>query len=774
MRFPLTLLGLSAQVPLQSTPSISPRPTMALQHAFRFKEGSDVFSPKDLVELGRPGAGVANHAGDLVLIPFSKYSFEKKQNKKSVYVAPLGTTTEPVELSTAAGGEAFWLTGRTVAHVVEGENKTLDLYTIDVKFHTSDEGTANVLSTGSPKKIGSFPTNGATNFRYSSGGFLVFSDAVYSDGQLETVKEQDEAWENRGTTAFVYDRTYERHWDTWVGPKTNTLFSVRLWQDPDHEWHFGNKYTNLLKDTGHSSPVEPFGGTDDFDVSKNQVIYTTLDPDHADVAAWHTRQNVYVVDIAGGSRPRQLTSGAQGATHGPVFNENGSKAAWLELDEDGYESDRAKIVIYDLQKDVRYTLTQKWDRSPDGLAFSKEGDFIYFTAGDIGKIKVYVLPLPPTPAKSTTDPDLPPKYYTPVAISEDGAASSLQTLFFGKLVFSKSSFTSPNDVFFVIGLKSLENEITQSDDLVKFSGSVQQVTHLTEAGLKGKHLSKGEEFWFKGANDLDVHGYALKPREWEEGQKKKYPVVLLIHGGPQGAWEDQWSTRWNPNGNKLIDVKPAFFAHSPSVFTQQGYFTLMINPTGSTTYGQNLTDAITGDWGGKPFVDMQKGWKFALDKYPEIDPDRAVAAGASWGGYAINWIQGHPEFGFGFKALVCHDGVFDTTYNGFSTDELFFFNHDWTGRPWDKPSQELSQKFNPSNYVSKWGTPQLLIHGSKDYRLPETEGIGAFHALQQLGVPSRLVIFPDENHWVLNHGNSLKWHYEVFRWFDQFVGSGSQ
>jgi len=270
-------------------------------------------------------------------------------------------------------------------------------------------------------------------------------------------------------------------------------------------------------------------------------------------------------------------------------------------------------------------------------------------------------------------------------------------------------------------------------------------------------LRSPEDFYFEGAEGKQVHGFVVKPHGWKEGdEKKKWPGLLFIHGGPQGVWDDRWSTRWNPN-----------------VFAHQGYFVVAINPTGSTTFGQDFTDAITKDWGGKPFVDLQKGWKYALDKYPEIDPDRAVAAGASWGGYAINWIQGHPEYEFNFKALVCHDGVFDATYNGYSTDELFFFNHDWAGRPWDKETKELLEKYNPINYVHKWSTPQLVIHGSKDYRLPETDGIGAFHALKQQGVPTRLVIFPDENHWVLNHGNSLKWHYEVFRWFDLYVGNGN-
>ncbi|KAL0580657.1 Dipeptidyl-peptidase 5 [Marasmius crinis-equi] len=726
---------------------------------FQFKEGSDVFSPKDLIELGRPGAGVANDAGDLVLVPYSKFSFETKQNKKTIYIAPLESTVKPYEVPLAKSGEAFWLSESTLAHVVEGDDKVFELYTINVNYHApSAQDTVGTLSTESPKLVGTFPTNSATNFRYSTQARrLVFSDYVHSDGKLKKVKENDKAYEERGNTALVYDTTYERHWDTWVGPKSQSLFSVRLWQDPAREWHFGSDYVNLLEGTGHSSPVEPFGGTDDFDVSGERVIYTTLAPEAP--GAWHTKQNIYVVDIAGG-KPQELTSGKQGATHNPVFNEAGTKVAWLELDEDGYEADRAKIVIYDLKKDVRFTLTQDWDRSPDELAinrvanrrtqFSKDGDFIYFTAGDHARVKVFVLPVPPTPEKSTTHPKLSPKYTKPVVISEDGAASGLQTLPWGKLVFTKSSLTSPNDVFHVRGLKDLHTEIEQSDEPVKFRGTVEQITRFTAHVLKDKKLGAGEDFWFKGAKDIDVHGWIIKPKGWKEGEKKKWPVVLLIHGGPQSAWEDQWSTRWNPN-----------------IFAQQGYFTVFINPTGSTTFGQNFTDAIAGDWGGKPFVDMIAGWKYILEKHPEIDADRAVAAGASWGGYAINWIQGHPEFGFGFKALV-----FDSNYNGYSTDELFFFNHEWGGRPWDKGSWELSQKFSPSNFVNKWSTPQLLIHGSKDYRLPETEGIGAFHALQQLGVPSRLVIFPDENHWVLNHGNSLKWHHEVFRWFDKFAGEG--
>ncbi|KAG6842004.1 hypothetical protein C0991_004495 [Blastosporella zonata] len=584
---------------------------------FSFKEGPNLFSPKNLVELKRPGTGVANDAGDLVLVPVNEYSFKDKKNKKSLVVSPIESSVKPLEIELDKGGEAFWIKSRTVAHVVEGEDG-LEIYALDINFQTASQGQVGVLQTANaPVLIAKLPNKSATNFRYSTiSSHLVFSDYVYPDGNLTSVAKQDEAYESRGNSAYVYDTTYERHWDTWVGPKKASLFSVPLFQDPDRKWIFGDQFTNLLQGTKHSSPVEPFGGTDDFDISHDHVVYTTKDPELDQ--AWHTKQNVYIVDIKGRSEPRELTSGEQGAIHSPVLNAQGTKVAWLELDEDGYESDRAKIVIYDLEKEVRYTLTQGWDRSPDSLAFSKEGNFIYFTAGDHATVKVFVLPVPVTPSTSTTNPSLSKKYTTPVALTHGRAASGIQPLFTGRLLFSQSSFTSPNDVFIIRDLQRLEASILQSEEPIQFKSDIQQITHLTESALQGTNFSSGESFYFKGALDKDVQGWALKPRGWKEGETKKWPVVLLIHGGPQGAWEDQWSTRWNPN-----------------VFAQQGYFVIMINPTGSTTFGQEFTDAIAEDWGGKPFVDMQKGWKYALEAYPEIDADRAVAAGASWGGYAI-------------------------------------------------------------------------------------------------------------------------------------------
>ncbi|EJC98931.1 alpha/beta-hydrolase [Fomitiporia mediterranea MF3/22] len=710
---------------------------------FKFKGGPDVFTPKDLVELPRPGSGTANPGGDLALVSVSTYSFKDKKNNKSIWLAPLESSISPLEIPLANGGDAFWLDDRTIGHVVAGaDGKGSELFTISVKFETttsSPNHPATLSAPESPALVGSFPAGvSPANFRYvGAAERLVFSAYVYADGKLETVQEQNEAYESRGNTALVYDETFERHWDTWTGPKRSKLFTVRLVKGTDGKWVLGDEFAAPLRDLKHDVPVEPFGGLDDFSVSSTHIVYTTKDPKLP--AALHTKQNIYVVDLLGKGAPRELTSGNQGATHNPVFSHDGTKVAWTELDKDGYESDRAKIVIFDLTKVVRYTLSQAWDRSAGELAFSADDKALIITAGEHAHVKIFRLQLPPTPEDSTTNPTFPDGYDPiPKALTHSHASSAPQPLpRDGRILFTQSSLTSPNDVFIL------------SPD----GSSITQITKFTAKHLKGKDLDPGESFWFEGAEGKKVQGWVHKPKGWKEGVKKSVPVVLLIHGGPQGAWEDQWSTRWNPN-----------------VFAQQGYFVVAINPTGSTTFGQAFTDAITKDWGGKPFVDLRKGWQFVLDKYPEIDAERAVAAGASWGGYAINWIQGHPDYGFGFKALVCHDGVFDTPYNGFSTDELFFFNHDFGGPPWDSEAKPVVDKFSPSNFIQNWSTPQLIIHGSKDFRLPDTEGIGAWHALQTRGIPSRLVIFPDENHWVLNHGNSLKWHFEVFRWFDKFVG----
>ena len=265
--------------------------------------------------------------------------------------------------------------------------------------------------------------------------------------------------------------------------------------------------------------------------------------------------------------------------------------------------------------------------------------------------------------------------------------------------------------------------------------------------LEGVNFGDFEQFSFKGWNDETVHGYVVKPHNYEEG--KKYPVAFLIHGGPQGSFGNGWSYRWNPQ-----------------TYAGQGYAVVMIDFHGSTGYGQAFTDAISQHWGDRPLEDLQKGWAAAQQKYGFLNGDKACALGASYGGFMVNWIAGN--WNEPWKCLVNHDGVFDTRSMGYVTEELWFTEWENGGTPFDKP--ENYEKFNPVNHVAKWRVPMLVVQGEKDYRVPVDQGLSTFTALQRKGIESKLLYFPDENHWVLKPQNSILWHDTVNAWLKQHIG----
>jgi len=272
-----------------------------------------------------------------------------------------------------------------------------------------------------------------------------------------------------------------------------------------------------------------------------------------------------------------------------------------------------------------------------------------------------------------------------------------------------------------------------------------QLTFENEVILSNLQLSQPESFYFSGWNNTNVQGWLFKPFGWNPS--KSYPLAFLIHGGPQGSWNSDWSYRWNPQ-----------------LFSSRGYVTVTVNPHGSTGFGQTFTDLVSGHWGGIPFHDLMKGVDYILNQYQWIDSDRTCALGASFGGYMINWINGQTNR---FKCLVVHDGMFDTKTSYFGTEELWFPEWEFKGLPWKNPS--LYDKWNPSNNVGKWETPTLVIHGGKDYRLPIENGISAFTALQRQSIPSKMLYFPEENHWVLRPKNSILWYDTVLSWLDQWT-----
>ncbi|KAF9642507.1 hypothetical protein BDM02DRAFT_3193106 [Thelephora ganbajun] len=511
---------------------------------------------------------------------------------------------------------------------------------------------------------------------------LVFSDYVYKDDELKAVKEADETWQNRGNTALVCGEICVRHWNTYRGPKHQSLLSVKLAQK-DGIWSLGEGFIGSLAGTTHNFPVESFGGKDDFDVPKTHVVYTALEPDRPTPGClWHDTPS---------------------RTYSPIFSNDDTKVAWAELSEDGYESDCVVLVVYGL-KDESHKLTPCWDKSPASTSFSEDDKCLYFTAGTEARVEVFVLQVPASKPNSNK------RLASPFKPAGEHTTSAIQPLPGGRLLYLQNSFMKPNDVHITRGLEQLP----ASYDL-------------------------------DGA-ETKIQGWVLKPEGYSKNNRKWAPLSL-IHGGPQSK---------------------AYLGLV--VFAQLEYFVVAVPhlarlPLGKTSRmssrkvveeshlpiserdGNISSISISGSTATVPSL---------LVSITEDTPPR------DRGGDVPSWIQKIPGFEFGLKALVCHD-----RYNGYSTDELFFFNHELDGQLWKNNTREFTRKFSPPNHVHKWSTPELIVRGNKDY------GIAAFHALQQRGVPSRSMIFSDENHWVLNCGNGLKWYYEVFRWLDQFVGKGN-
>jgi dipeptidyl aminopeptidase/acylaminoacyl peptidase len=384
----------------------------------------------------------------------------------------------------------------------------------------------------------------------------------------------------------------------------------------------------------------------------------------------------------------------------------------------GYEADKSSLIVYQRKLGESRNATQTFDRSVDSLTWTPDSKTIFFTAEDRGEMPIYALPIDAKEPREVSR-----LHAGDIVFSNDGT----------NLFFTQMSAMAPNEIW-RLGIK----EPSQPKPVA--------VTHLNDGLLAQISMQPLEPFTFKGAANDDVQGFLVKPPEFDAA--KKYPLKFLIHGGPQGAWGNSWSYRWNPE-----------------LFAASGYVVVMINFHGSTGYGQAFTDAIQGDWGGKPYEDLMKGLDYVEKTYPFIDKTREAALGASYGGYMANWILGHTDR---FKCIVSHDGVFNTESAYGTTEELWFNEWEFKGPPWK--NRELYRKFSPHLFAEKFKTPTLVVHGQLDFRLDVSEGFQLFTTLQRLKVPSKMLYFPDEGHWVLKPQNSRLWWKTVTDWVDQWCG----
>lgn len=623
--------------------------------------------------------------------------------------------------------EAVWLSNQTVAYV----NGT-------ALWHFG----LGETDSGKQLKMFDFPEGSEpSSLKYEpTTQTLAFCAAVWQDGDIENTGKHDAAWADRGYSGIVFDDLFVRHWDTWRTPGrvytvASTLLNRRRSVDGrSEEFTASREYTNLLNGTGIYSQMDPIG-SDLFSISETKLAIA-LKPTHLNTAI-HTRMDVYLLPLAGPrSNVLTLTQAAHGAISALSFSPDGKKLVWLEMAKDGYESDKRVVTVHTLNADKigsSERWTAEWDRSPSDVVWDLRSQGLYLIAEYNGKVLPYHL-------------ETPGRLPTPLLFK--GSTSSITQLSsHDHFLLSVSTLTSPTEIFFL----DLEDGPSDPDKMPH--EELRQITHYAESHIGGRlDDMAGEELWFKGVDGRRVMAWVLKPRGWsKDDAPASYPLAFFIHGGPQGAWEDSWSTRWNT-----------------ALFASMGYFVVAVNPTGSTGYGQDFTDRIQSHWGDRPFQDLVAGYHAALDKYPEIDPERTAGLGASYGGYMVNWINGHNIFGF--KALVYHDGIFSTLDTFYSTEEVWFPTQDFGGTLLS--NREVYERWNPMNHVSEWATPQLVIQGGKDFRLAESQAISTFTALQLQGVPSRFLYFPDENHWVLKAHNSVKWHTEVLRWLDEWVGHG--
>jgi len=729
---------------------------------------------EDMMQMKRLGETAVSKDGRWLAYSVTTVDLDKNTKTPELWlqkIAPSSeNSSEPFKIGVAQAGDSgpeFAPDGKRILFL-SGREGGQQIWIAD--FDPETGATANA------RKLTRIATE-ADNAHWSPDGkSIVFTSAVYPDcaaitnGDFETGNkcnaDRDAAQAANPVKAQIFTHLFYRHWNHFNDDKRSHLFQVLV---------DGGGMRDLNPGDTHEVPPEfptgPLGCGCAFSPDSKELAFTeNLDPQ----PATSTSPQIYTLDLTDpAAKPVKISTSA-GGNFDPAYSPDGKYLAWRSQARAGYESDKFRLMVYDRAAKTTKDLLPKFDRWVDEFAWSRSSQELCLISGNHGRAGIYIASLqfggPELVALGGTFSDLrlvPIKLDHPTLEPSEGILASMMTV-------DQPPEVVAVDINDTVHAAEEQPEIEQTDSMIF------QVTHLNDDLLSqldlperpclaicspsrtgdSKKANNGrqrmESFWFTANDGTKLEGFLIRPPGFDPA--KKYPLKFLIHGGPEGAWGDDWSYRWNPE-----------------LFAANGYVVVMINFRGSTGYGQAIVDGVNGDWGGKPFTDLMEGLDYAEQHHPFIDKTRECALGASYGGYMANWILGHTDR---FKCIVSHDGMFDAESAFGTTEEDWFNIWEFKGHPWDyygKPDAENPyRKWSPSLSAKNFKTPTLVVHGQLDYRLDVSEGFQLFDTLQLLGVPSKMLYFPDEGHWVLKPKDSQLWWKTVNDWVDQWTKAGNR
>src|SRR4051812_10995710 len=651
---------------------------------------------KDMQSMHRIGAPEVSRDGRYAVFTISATDWDKNKRVNTLYLLDLtrkGAAPQPVAGAEKGHDAVFGPDGAIWFLMPVGEQDQLFRMPVG----------------GAPVQVSSFKGD-IGGFRVAPSGDHV---AVWADRDLKCADLVCAGLPEKADTGSgrTYDQLFVRHWDTWAEPGTRS----RLFGFAVEGGKLAGAGVPLTGNLVGDAPSKPFGGAEEVAFSPDgRTLYFAL-REAGRIEASSTNLDIFAVPSDGSAPPTNLTDANDATDNLPAVSPDGRTLAYVAMARPTYEADRQVIQLRDLATGQVRPLTQNFDRSFDSIEWSRDGKTILATAGDTLEEPLFRIDV--ASGKVTR-------------LTRDGHYANIRALPARVALATMNSIAAPDDLYRI----DARGRATKLTDVNR-----ELLAELDPITLK--------KFSFTGANNDTVWGFTLKPAN----TTATLPIVMLVHGGPQGSFSNSWSYRWNPR-----------------VFISPGYAAVSVDFHGSTGYGQAFTDAIHQNWGGWPLEDLKLGLAYATAHDPQLQADNACAAGGSYGGYMMNWIEG--QWPDRFKCIVQHDGVFDARAMACETEELWFDEWEHGGHAYYEAPAEF-ERWNPVNYVQNWKTPQLVVTSEKDFRIPYTQGIAAFTALQRRGIPSRLLIFPDENHWVLKPTNSVQWYDEVLGWMNRWMGA---